>query len=536
VARHITPGTAFQFATMFHPDGDRVLYGELAEGVYRMSVVSIKTGKRTPLLPNETRPYSGVWSPDGSHIAYGLQDGAKSTVWVADSDGSHRRQLTTEGFEGLGSSLDGVWSPDGKEILYTSTRTGTSDLWVAPIDGSAPRQLTRDVRNDANGAWSSDGKWIAFISDRGRQLEVWVVPSAGGAERRITDDASEKTEMPRWRPGSHELAFISTTSSGAIWALDLADGAERRLTPDSIRTTVADVSADGNHVALVIDRGGNIKDLATMSTAGGAWRTLVSGGGTVWTPTWSPNAAQIAFSSDRGGTSDIWVVDSAGGAPRQVENWPGYESLPTWSGDGSRLYFTSDRESKFGDLWSVPAAGGDPVRVTHDAAVLDVAGRAAVSDVFVMTISQRAGDFNISRVAAGGTLQPIWDKTNAVLGPISPKGDSIVIDLIRPNGGFQAMMFSTHGGEGRPVLKALEYPEVWSRDGRFLIYSFVSSSRRNLAMLDRTDGSTHRFAPSPDDEDAMGITADGKTLIVRRGTSVSRMFTADLTSLLAGGP
>ena len=117
-----------------------------------------------------------------------------------------------------------------------------------------------------------------------------------------------------------------------------------------------------------------------------------------------------------------------------------------------------------------------------------------------------------------------------------PRLTAALADRYRVERELGAMMFSTHGGEGRPVLKPLEYPEVWSPDGRFLIYSFVSSSRRNLAMLDRTDGSTHRFAPSPDDEDAMGITADGKTLIVRRGTSVSRMFTADLTSLLAVGP
>jgi len=71
-----------------------------------------------------------------------------------------------------------------------------------------------------------------------------------------------------------------------------------------------------------------------------------------------------------------------------------------------------------------------------------------------------------------------------------PRLTAALADRYRVERELGAMMFSTHGGEGRPVLKPLEYPEVWSPDGRFLIYSFVSSSRRNLAMLDRTDGST----------------------------------------------
>ena len=536
VAQRVTPGTAIQNHVMLHPDGDRILYIEFAEGgAYTMSVASRATGKRTPLVPTEKHPYIGIWSPDASHIAYAVQDGSKSTIWVADSGGLNPRQLTTEGFETPGYPLNAsVWSPDGKEILYESRRTGTADLWIIPIDGSKARQLTRDVRNDYNGEWSGDGKWIAFQSDRGRQKDVWVVSSAGGTEYRITDDAAEQNEMPRWRPGTHELTFTSTTYRSGLWALALDGGRERQLTPDSIRVGEKTVSPDGMQVAFVIERGGGIQDVAVMPVAGGAWRTVVAGSGSASELRWSPDASRIAFSSDRGGTSDIWVVSAAGGAPRQVESWPGFEHAPTWSEDGAQLYFASDRDSKFGDVWKAPAGGGEPVRVTHANNVNYIWSRAGVPGVFLLTVSQHAGDLNIAMVTPDGSIRTIWDQSNALPGPISPKGDSLIISVLSPTGKLQATVLAVGGGTGQPILSPLDAPQFWSKDGAFVLYTFSINGRPEIGLLNRADSKTRRLTTSPEDERSPELTADGKTVVFRRENNLTRIYTTDLTSLLAG--
>jgi gamma-glutamyltranspeptidase len=58
---------------------------------------------------------------------------------------------------------------------------------------------------------------------------------------------------------------------------------------------------------------------------------------------------------------DIWTV--RGGSWTQVTSGAAWDREPAWSSDGSSIVFSSDRAGQF-DLWSVPATGGEPVRIT----------------------------------------------------------------------------------------------------------------------------------------------------------------------------
>ena len=268
-AKRLAQRAGFDVPLGWFPDGDQLMILASTEGgTIRSFVASLKTGVSRPAVLSEKHAYIAFPSPDGSHIAYVVLDGPRTTIWVADSVGGTPRQLTSEGFEGF-SAPSVPWSPDGKELVYESRRTGRSDIWVIPIDGGKPRQLTRDVRNDFNPAWSSDGKWIAFLSDRGRQTDIWVVPAAGGAEQRVTDDATEEQPGLSWRPRTHELSYLRNVEKGGIWVLDIANGNERRRTPDSVRAGYFNVAPNGKEVLYVIERGGGIQDLAVVPLAGG---------------------------------------------------------------------------------------------------------------------------------------------------------------------------------------------------------------------------------------------------------------------------
>ena len=527
----------YQLASRWNRDGDRLSFAEVTEGsTVRGAVVSISTGKVTPLVPGVKLPAFGTWSPDGSHIAYQVVDGSKSTVWVCDSAGGNKRQLTTEGFESFpGISMTDAWSPDGKEILYESRRTGTSDLWVAPIDGGKLRQLTHDVRNDQNGSWSSDGKWIAFTSDRGKQLDVWVVPSAGGQEQRVTDTPAEEGEIPHFRPGTLELTYVATTRAGGVWTRDVASGKETRLTPDSIRTSWFNTAPDGKSVNLVIERGGGIADLAVVPIAGGPIRTLISGGGSVQGPIWSPDGSKIAFSSDRAGIGDIWVIDASGGALRALTDWPGNEQTPVWSADSKSVLFYADREALIGDIWKVSASGGQPVRLTHDGIVNNFFARVG-GGTYAATLFGKKGQLIAAVLDESGKVHTVYDATNSFPIVISPSGDSILVGIEGSDVQNPKMLFSTKGGKGRLVLSggyAIPGPWAWRPDGKAVLYAFREHGADHLGLLDIATGKLTPWTTGPDDEGGAEWTSDGKTIVFDRSNNASRIYSADLSKITA---
>jgi Tol biopolymer transport system component len=530
--RRLTSTPAFEVPTSWSPRGSRLTYTITGEGgALRGAVMDPGTGASS-LMPASATPIAR-WSPDGTQLVLEALNG-DAGIWVADSTGGNAKQLTTERLEG-----DARWSPDGTELAYVSRRTGTGDIWVMSSAGGTPRQLTHDIRVDNSPRWSPDGKWIAFISQRGRQSDIWVVPAAGGTELRVTDDAAEEGNI-QWVGKSNTLAYHTGIGGQTLWALTVNDGQERRLTPDSIRVGQIYPSPDGKDVVYEVLRGGGVSDLQVMPIAGRAPRTLVAGTSINTSPNWSPDGKSIVFLSNRAGNQDVWIVAASGGEPRQLTNWPTNEGGNVgvqWSPDGSAVYFISNHDtSPFNDVWKVPAAGGEPVRVTKTGTINGLAVSLVSPDVFVQSVGGKSGQTVLGKVQPDGKLQILWDKSNVVglswLG-LTPKGDSLGINVSMPGGGIGSYLISTRTGQGRQVLGKGDQIGDFSPDGNWLAY-WSGSPTLEMNVVNMKDGSTKRLTNSPESESTYWWTSDNNTIVFLRQSQRRRIAAVDLTKLLAG--
>jgi Tol biopolymer transport system component len=75
----------------------------------------------------------------------------------------------------------------------------------------------------------------------------------------------------------------------------------------------------------------------------------------------SPDGSEIAFVS--GG--DIWIVPAAGGEAHLLVSHPATESRPLYSPDGRRLAFISNRVGS-PDMWLLTFATGELTQLTYD--------------------------------------------------------------------------------------------------------------------------------------------------------------------------
>jgi TolB protein len=60
-------------------------------------------------------------------------------------------------------------------------------------------------------------------------------------------------------------------------------------------------------------------------------------------PMFSPDGTRIAFTSNRDGNSEIYIMNVDGTGLRRLTNHPAIDTTPTWSPTGTQIAFTSDR-------------------------------------------------------------------------------------------------------------------------------------------------------------------------------------------------
>jgi dipeptidyl aminopeptidase/acylaminoacyl peptidase len=107
--------------------------------------------------------------------------------------------------------------------------------------------------------------------------------------------------------------------------------------------------------------GGYENNVYTAKIDGTSVRRLTSDGHSK-NPAWSPDGTQIAFNR-RG---EIFVMSATGADTHRVTTLGG-SYQPAWSPNGKRLLFVHASVRGFGNIWVVPATGGTPRQLTHDA-------------------------------------------------------------------------------------------------------------------------------------------------------------------------
>jgi Tol biopolymer transport system component len=192
------------------PDGRRLLGSRFDIGTSGLWVADLQRGSSTRITFSGGA-FEGVWSPQGTKVAY--RRSANLGLLVANADGSGEQRVANS----VGRLWD--WSPDGRTLLTSLT----GGLALINVDGAQkPIMVPGRGGRQRDASFSPSGNYIAFVSDETGRDEVYV--QATPPATAWTKISINSGILPRWRSDGKELFFVSPADDLTMMAVDVDTG------------------------------------------------------------------------------------------------------------------------------------------------------------------------------------------------------------------------------------------------------------------------------------------------------------------------
>jgi Tol biopolymer transport system component/DNA-binding winged helix-turn-helix (wHTH) protein len=274
-------------------------------------------------------------------------------------------------------------------------------------------------------------------------------------------------------------------------------------------------SPDGAWIAYSSDRGGKSHIWVQSTTEENPVR-LTSAAENDWQPAWSPDSKYVAFRSERDG-GGLYIVPSRGGAERRIADF-GYR--PQWSRDGSKILFSGalrGPDARSAELYIVELDGGPPRQVLSE-----LLGKFQSFQASWYPEGQRVSVYGLRRGDAGPSM---WT--------VSLSGRDAVQSEVSPT-------VAQHLKEADVTFTHF----VWSAAGDALFFEGTSEDVKNVWRV-TVDPSTLRWSAGPDRlttgaelNDNISLSSDGTRIAFSLRTEKTRLWSMPFDAIAGriGGP
>ena len=500
-----------------------------------------------PLLTNRPLSFTtseGTWlsldlSKDGRTLVFELL-GDLYTLPVTGGDAT---RITS----GQAYDMQPAFSHDGKRLVFISDRNGSENVWIANSDGTRPRALTTTEReNYMSPIWTPDGEYV--IVAKGAQL--WMYHESGGSGVQMTGAAGAPAPGAPAPPAPALTGPAFAAEARYLWVNvrgSAQSGFATRAVPDSHdeqddpSSAHYDAHRDIRSSARVIgayqvgqlDRDTGRVHVRTHEHEG-AFRPVPSPDGRwlVYSTRFDSRQAlkliYLTTGEDRWLKLDVQRDDSEGGGARDRDVYPASVFTP----DSKALITTYG-----GKIWKVAVPSGAATEIPFTAKVDQQLGPLVRFDYPIedgpMTLSQIRG----ARPSPDGrrlvftALDRLW-----IADLPEGRGNKKEKPPAAASSGAQAAATPPPPPPPPPAAPTIrnarrltqstevEHAPVWSPDGQYISYVTWNDVTGGDIYRVRADGGTpQRLTSVSAFFDKLTYSKDGSRLIAVRGSKMHRM-------------
>jgi tricorn protease len=363
------------------PDGKSILFSSTRatwtpSGAPRFWTVSSEGGVEQPMiLP---RAYQGKISPDGTHIAYRMNNswdeerrnyrgGQNRPIWIVDLQ---TYDLVSPPWTDS-KDVCPVWVDDS--VFFISDRDGVANVWEYQTKTKKLAQITKftdfDVKSMDSGAGTVVFEQAGYVheldpkSGKTRIINIvatgdfpWMMPNWEDVSNRLTNMALSPTGKR-----------VAVEARGEIFTIPVDKGDVRNLTNSSSSAERDPAwSPDGKFVSYFSDKSGEYKLVIEAQDGLTPPREIALAKPThYYTPSWSPDSKKLLFSDTN---LKVWVLDVATGQAKIVgeDPWmvPARTLNPVWSPDSKWVAYSSRLRSLYHAIFVSNVETGETKQVT----------------------------------------------------------------------------------------------------------------------------------------------------------------------------
>ena len=385
-ARRLTSTPSLEIDPYFSPDGSQIAFSATIAGNTDVYVVSANGGdpKRLTYHPGLDRVRG--WTPDGKSIVFasnrtGAPQQAYLQLWTVSVDGGLPEMLP------LPRAFSGVYSPDGTRIAYEEFATPfipdwfEASMWrhyrggrthpisVINLSDHSVQKLPWTNSNDSFPMWV--GNSIFFLSDRNHTTNLF----AYRLDTKQLTQISHHDDYDVMTASANSDAVVYE-QAGYIYLVDAKSGKSQKLNIEvtgdlpwarpqfkKVASMIRSATLSPTGVRAAFEARGEI---FTVPTEKGDFRNLTQSAGTHDRgPVWSPDGTQLAWLSDASGEYQLMIGEPTGVTPGRAVSLPStaFFSNARWSPDGTQILLEDNHDN----LWAIEVATGTATKIDTDA-------------------------------------------------------------------------------------------------------------------------------------------------------------------------
>jgi Tol biopolymer transport system component len=414
--------------------------------------------------------------------------------------------------------------------FYASRHTAKSSLVPMTVPSPAMKTipLTSLPGREFAPTFSPDGRYVAFVwgGEAGDNWDIYIKLIDGGTPQRLTSNPDADV-APIWSPDGNYIAFTRFSAEDrAIFIIPASGGPERKLLSAQVADSIFDIglfdwSPDGK--SLVYSDASSVEtpvSINRLSVDTLEARQLTSPPARWFGdqyPVLSPDGQMLAFARmSSWAVEDIYIMPAAGGEPRRLTFDKQLIQGLAWTRDGRSIVFSSARGGT-SRLWRIAVAGGEPelLGVGGDNTIYPAIprhGQRLAYTIDSVAMSMWRVNLADSPGKTSSRVKVLSTTTHDSFPQISPDGKKIVLSSGR-SGSDEIWVCDSDGSNMLQLTKfggpATGTPR-WSPDGRHIAFDTRLDEQSDIYVISAKGGSPRRLTEDRAEDVVPSWSRDGQ--------------------------